>query len=308
MLDVYVSDRVRTEFPALAEAAPDAYAGGVLVRGFTLNVHDFIARLLDRLEAAGVRLGFDEQVDTMLHDRANRVAGVLTARGNFHRAHHYVVSPGVHGEDLLAKTESAGQIHGVLGCWLTVPNLRPRLEHSLKVARRGHIAEDANVTVARDEHGAEVLMFGSGYGYTGADLTNIDRAELAAIHAAIADTARRLFPRAYAAADITPGDPDARFCVRPWTASNLGLFETLPAANGAFVVTGGHNTGGFAQAPVIAEAVLDALARRPHPMHMLYHPRRSRHVFSDLPAASPASTEARPPRAVPAWEQAQPVI
>jgi glycine/D-amino acid oxidase-like deaminating enzyme len=304
LLDDYAPDRVRAEFPALAEAAPDVYAGGVLVRGFTLNVHDFMAQLLDELEKAGARLAFDERVETALRDRANRVAGVLTARGNFHRAHHYVVSPGVHGEDVLANTESAGQIHGVLGAWLTVPNLRPRLEHSLKVARRGHVAEDANVTVARDEHGAEVLVFGSGYGYTGADPANIDRAELSAIHAAIADTARRLFPRAHAAADITPGDPDARFCVRPWTASNLGLFETLPAANGAFVVSGGHNTGGFAQAPVVAEAVLDALAGRPHPMHTLYHPRRARHVLGDLPATPPALTETLPPRAAPAGERA----
>ncbi|MCX2731731.1 FAD-binding oxidoreductase [Saccharopolyspora sp. NFXS83] len=307
LLDSYAPDRVRAEFPALAEAAPDAYAGGVLVRGFTLNVHDLIARLLDELEDAGARLSFDEEAETALRDRAGRVAGVLTARGNFHRADHYVVSPGVHGENMLANTESAGQIHGVLGCWLTVPNRRPLLEHSLKVARRGHVAEDANVTVARDEHGAEMLVFGSGYGYTGADPANIDRAELSAIHAAIADTARRLFPRAYAAAEITPGDPDARFCVRPWTASNLGLFETLPATNGAFVVAGGHNTGGFAQAPVVAEAVLNALAGRPHPMHTLYHPRRARDVLGDLPAAAPVPAETLPPRAVPAVEQPHPV-
>ncbi|MBB5067988.1 FAD-dependent oxidoreductase [Saccharopolyspora gloriosae] len=306
LLDSYAPERVRAEFPALAEAAPDAYAGGVLVRGFTLNVHDFIARLLDELEDAGARLSFDEEAETALRDRADRVAGVLTDRGNFHRAHHYVVSPGVHGANMLANTESAGQIHGVLGCWLAVPNQRPLLEHSLKIARRGHVAEDANVTVARDERGGEVLVFGSGYGYTGADPANIDRAELAAMHAATADTARRLFPRAYAAAGITPGDPDARFCVRPWTASNLGLFETLPAANGAFVVAGGHNTGGFAQAPVVAEAVLDALAGRPHPMHALYHPRRARDVLGGPPAAAPVPAETLPPRTVPA-EQAHQV-
>lgn len=95
---------------------------------------------------------------------------------------HYVISPGAYGQSLLRGTRSAGQIQGVVGCWATVPNVEPRLGLSLKVARRGHVTEDANITVGRDETGSEVLLVGSGYGWTGADPANINPGELAVIY------------------------------------------------------------------------------------------------------------------------------
>jgi D-amino-acid dehydrogenase len=68
-----------------------------------------------------------------------------------------------------------------------------------------------------------------------------------------------------------------RFCVRAWTASSLGILEIVKKADGGIlVVAGGHNTGGFAQAPVVAEAVLAALQGKHHLMHTLYQPNRLR--------------------------------
>jgi D-amino-acid dehydrogenase len=53
------------------------------------------------------------------------------------------------------------------------------------------------------------------------------------------------------------------------------LFETVPTAGGGLaIITGGHNTGGFAQAPSVGQAVIGALAGRHHPMHVLYDPFR----------------------------------
>ena len=67
---------------------------------------------------------------------------------------------------------------------------------------------------------------------------------------------------------------DGRACVRPWTATGLGIFESTGTdRDGSFIITGGHNTGGFAQAPAVAMAVLAAIERRSHPMHTLYHPK-----------------------------------
>ena len=51
------------------------------------------------------------------------------------------------------------------------------------------------------------------------------------------------------------------------------------------VLAGGHNTGGFAQSPEVAEAVACALEGRPHPMHTLYHPQRFAGVFAAPVAA-----------------------
>ncbi|MFC8451597.1 NAD(P)/FAD-dependent oxidoreductase [Kitasatospora sp. NPDC057223] len=285
----YRSAEVRERFPALAHAAPHAFAGGIVVEGFTVNVHDFMARLLDDLEAGGVHLRFDLRVEEIMRDEPSAVTGVLTGDGPL-VYDHYVVSPGVDNDALRRQIPSLQQVQGVLGCWATIPNDTPALEHSLKVARRGHVAEDANVTVGRDESGESVLMIGSGYGWTGSDPHNIDERKLEDIHAAVADTVEVLFPDAYERIGGRDGlRGTQKHCVRPWTASNLGIFETSAAGSGAFVVTAGHNTGGFAQAPVIAEAVSHALRGVGHPMHTLYHPLRTQRVFNAMAGSGGAA-------------------
>ncbi|BAU83869.1 FAD dependent oxidoreductase [Streptomyces laurentii] len=287
----YGSEEVRERFPALAGAVPDAYAGGIMVRGFTLTVHDFLAALLDSLQAGGARLHFDCRADRILRTRHGDVSGVVTPYG-VHRADHYVVSPGVTGGALARDVGALGQVQGVLGCWASLPDLAPGLGHSLKVGRRGHLTEDANITLGRDETGDRVLIVGSGYGWTGGDPENIDERHLDLVHAALADTARRLFPAAYEAGGGEEGlRASRRHCVRPWTATNLGLFDLAPAEDGVMVLTGGHNTGGFAQAPVIAEAVLSALRGLYHPMHTLYHPDRGHRVLGP-PAPDPRERQA----------------
>ena len=64
-------------------------------------------------------------------------------------------------------------------------------------------------------------------------------------------------------------------CVRPFTCTGLGVFEVLGTARGGrLVIASGHNTGGFAQAPAVADAVAGTLEGRPHPMQALYDPER----------------------------------
>lgn len=266
--------------PALAEAERDTIVGAIEVRGFTLTVHDFVDRLLSVLEQRGVRLGFDERVQG-IDWKDGRPTGLLMKKGVV-QADHYVLSPGAYGNDILAGTSSHEQIHGVLGVWLTVPNDDPRLERSLKVSRRGHPTEDSNITVATDRAGRPVLIFGAGYGWVGSDPAAVAPDELEVLFRAVEDTARTLFPRAHAAA-AADGTLMAsrRVCVRPWTASSLGVFDQMATAEGGWlIVTGGHNTGGFAQAPAVARAVCDAVRGRPHPMHEMYNPTRSR-IFLD---------------------------
>jgi D-amino-acid dehydrogenase len=153
----------------------------------------------------------------------------------------------------------------------------------VKIARKGHRAEETNVTLGTGESGEPVLICGSGYGWTGLNPGNIDSAELDVVFDALEDTIRHFFPAAHAAArEAGTLDASRRFCVRPWTSSCLGVFETVPAdGGGALVVTGGHNTGGFTQSPVVAEAVLAALAGRPHTMHTRYHPRRLERFYTE---------------------------
>ncbi|MEA2498746.1 MAG: hypothetical protein QOH26_1151, partial [Actinomycetota bacterium] len=192
------------------------------------------------------------------------------------RASNYVISPGVYGGDLLHGTASEDKLQGVLGVWITIPNLSPQMTHSIKSARKGHPAEDANITVTTDERERSVLVIGSGYGYTGLDPSSIDAEQLDLLYEATEDTARFLFPKGYEAA-VEDGSllASRRLCIRPWTASGLGLFEVQETDDGGrCIVTGGHNTGGFTQSLSVAQAVRATLLHRPHPMQELYHPNR----------------------------------
>jgi glycine/D-amino acid oxidase-like deaminating enzyme len=272
---VLTPDQVRAKYPATADAP---IAGGLEATGFTVNIHGFVGRLVDLLVAEGARFHWNTPATAIRRAADGTVDGLETASGVV-RSKHYVLSPGVYGGELLRGTDSHERIQGMLGVWLTVPNVEPRLDHSVKIARKGHDAEETNVTL-----GDGVLICGSGYGWTGTDPGNVDSAELAALFDALEDTIRRFFPRAYAAAGNLAAS--RRVCVRPWTSSCLGVFETLPAADGGvLVVTGGHNTGGFTQSPAVADAVLAALAGRPHPMHTRYHPLRLARFYS-VPGAT----------------------
>jgi len=254
--------------PALADAcAANLVAGAIEVPGFTLAVHDLVSALLSALEELGVRLAWNTPVQRVCWANG-RVTGLRT-RTETIVSDHYVLSPGVARGDLLRQTSADGLVQGVLGVWLTVPATDPPLTHSLKIKRRSALARDTNVTVA-----GGALVLGSGYGWTGTDAEAVDAEQLRLIGDALMDTARRYFPGSFARLDLDTAA--ARYCVRPWTASGLGVFARHPTDRGGMlIVTGGHNTGGFTQAPAVAEAVLAALRGRPHPMHSLYHPGRT---------------------------------
>ncbi len=270
---VLAPDDVVRRHPGLATS--DGIVGGLEVLGFTLNVHRFMAKLIDELEKAGASFCWDSPVESMERTSTGEVAGVRVGQ-ELVSVSSYVVSTGAYGGPLLAGTRAAGQIHGVLGVWMRLPNLGPELRHSLKIAQRGHTAEDANVTLCADDRGRPMLVVGSGYGYVGGNPSDADPAELKKLYDAVEQTCRRFFPRAYKMA-VEDGSLVAsrRICVRPWTASNLGVFESMPTAKGGVaLITGGHNTGGFAQAPSVAQAVLAALEGCRHRMHDLYRPDR----------------------------------
>ncbi|RZS33872.1 D-amino-acid dehydrogenase [Herbihabitans rhizosphaerae] len=273
---VLTPNQVRDGYPALADACGDGtVAGGLEVVGFTVNIHEFVEKLVGLLEAEGARFRWGTTVSGIAWASPGVADGVVVD-GEVLRAPNIVVSPGAYGREVLRGTASHELVQGMLGVWLTVPNVEPMLDHSVKISREGHRAEETNVTLGTGEHGEPVLVCGAGYGWTGADPTNIDGAELDVLFDALEDTILRFFPKAHAAA-VRSGllERSRRHCVRPWTATCLGVFETIPMPDGgALVVTGGHNTGGFAQSPAIAEAVLAALVGGKDPMHTRYHPSR----------------------------------
>jgi glycine/D-amino acid oxidase-like deaminating enzyme len=288
---VLSATQVAADYPALAEpCAAGVIAGGIEVTGFTVNVHKFVARLVDLLEPS-VRFHWNAEVARIRWAADGAADGLELASGETVRSRHYVLSPGAYGSKLLQGTAAGRQIQGMLGAWLTVPNTEPRLDHSLKIARPGHRAEETNVTLATGAGGQPVLVCGAGYGWTGSKPDNVDPAELTALFDGLEETLRQFFPQAYAAARAAGMlDEGRQVCVRPWTPTSLGVFERVPAADGgALIVTGGHNTGGFAQSPVVAEAVSAALGGDEHMMHSRYDPRRYDRDSADSALGSTSS-------------------
>ncbi|KAH6641039.1 FAD dependent oxidoreductase-domain-containing protein [Chaetomium tenue] len=270
-------------FPGFRSAAEsDHLAGGIIAEGFTVNIHLFVAKLINHLIARGAEFIWDCKVQGVQRNPDGEVTFLQSQKGSL-EADHFVVSPGTTGAALLHGTASENLIQGVLGIWLQLPNLDPQIHNSMKIHRRAHKVEDINITVAKDQQtGEDILILGGGYGYVGLDRPAPDSQELNALYDELEEVARIYFPQGYAEAKkrgptaMYPGG-HRKFCVRPFTPTGLGVFEQIPTARGGqLIITGGNNTGGFAQAPGIARAVLRSFQGEHDPIHTLFHPDRGK--------------------------------
>ncbi len=250
-------------------------AGAIEVVGFTLNIHRFAAKLLTHLENRGARIRWNHPVIALERSVDGSVSGLRTRHGVV-RSQHYVLSPGAYGNGLLSGTRSADRIQGILGLWLLLPHLQPRLRQSVKIHREGHVGEDSNITIATGRAGEPILILGSGYGFIGSQPLDMESPQIACLFEAVEENARRFLPRAHARA-VQEGTlmGSRKACVRPFTSTSLGIFEVDRTADGGrLVLTSGHNTGGFTQSPAVAKAVSTTLAGGRHPMQALYDPDR----------------------------------
>jgi len=277
LLQSLTSDELAKGYPALRSSiSRQMISGGLMVLGFTVNIHKFVGQLMQHLREHGVEFIWGIAARQTIRNEHGTIQKV-EFDCNVQRDVHIVASPGVYGRRLLAGSACEDKIQSVLGGWMRIPN-RACLRNSMKLARRGHVTEDANITVATDADGRDVLIVGSGYGYTGLDPNAIDSRQTEAMREGIMDTIRNYFPEVDPE-QLTSSLPNEnygfKYCIRPWTATSLGLFHSeVMADERLFLVTGGHNTGGFAQAPAVAAAVSARLAGQAHPMHWMYHPGR----------------------------------
>jgi D-amino-acid dehydrogenase len=263
--------------PALAPAiASGAIVGALRVHGFSIQVKALARNLVRHLAERGARLHWSSALDEVHRGPDGRVERV-TLGGRALAATNVVLSPGALGAALREDVAALRPIGSMAGMWLVVPNREPRLTTPLKIGRRAFAsaaaAEGANIIPGRDRDGRPVLFCSSGHGFVGIHPGAVEGADLVELSRCIAETVAEVFPdKAGEAVHAAPS-----FCVRPWTPSGLGVFSAEDtAAGGRFVVTSGHNTGGFSQAPEVAQAVARALEGADHPMHALYGVDRGR--------------------------------
>lgn len=282
LIRVVEKEEVEHSYPLFRAAEAAGQLGGcMLVNGFTLKVHTLCENILSHLIAQGAEVRWNSCFSGIEKDHLGKVKGILVD-GALETYDHYLLSLGAYAGNTLANTQTKNQLHGVLGIWLTLPNLYPELEHSMKIHKTGHVGEDTNVTLI-NQNGKPALVLGSGYGYTGnATSNNVQTSELKGLYDSLKQTAQVYFPEAYEQVCST-ADDFQKYCVRGWTPTGLGIFEDIPAQNnGKLIITGGNNTGGFTQAPLIADAVLKALDCQTHPMHTLFDPRRMKALATSI--------------------------
>ncbi|CAG5152434.1 uncharacterized protein ALTATR162_LOCUS2769 [Alternaria atra] len=276
-------DEFLEAYPGFRPAAESGHlVGGITVDGFTVNIHLFVTKLVEHITALGGEFLWNREVQGIQRNPEGEVTMLKSEKGDL-EADYFVLSPGTAKNALLNGTACENLVHGVLGIWLQIPNLDPQMQNSIKIHRHAHKVEDINITVAKDpETDEDILIFGGGYGYVGLDRPAPDSLEMKALYDELEEVARIYFPRDYAEAKrrgpmaMYPGG-HRRVCVRPFTPTGLGIFERIPTAlGGQLIITGGNNTGGFAQAPAIARAVLRSLMGEDDPIHVLFHPDRGK--------------------------------
>ena len=267
-------ERTLKEFPLFKHAyATDMLGGCMMTKGFTLKVQDFCRKIIRYLMNKGVEFKWDTEFSGVRRNKAGKVTGV-TIEDELEQYDNYVLSLGAYAGTSLRNTQTSNQLHGVLGVWLTIPNLHPELKCSMKIHKTGRVGEDTNVTLI-EQNGEQVLVLGSGYGYTGNSTKNhVHPDELEGIFESLKQTAQAYFPASYKAAQSYI-DETRKYCVRSWTPTGLGVFEAIPTiGDGQLIISGGNNTGGFTQSPYIADAVLKTLEATAHPLQTLFHPKR----------------------------------
>ncbi|MCR8645164.1 FAD-dependent oxidoreductase [Paenibacillus sp. N1-5-1-14] len=280
-------DEMKELFPSLQEAfAANTIHGVIEVEGFGIHIHKLASALLKLLQEKGAVFHWNWNFDRIEFNESGQVKSIYSGEEAI-TADCYVVSPGVPRNGFLQGTNSQGQLGAMIGCWVTLPNdSQAELSFPIKVARAGYASQEAaagaNIIPGVDRHGNSVIHISSGHGFLGLDSSNIHEAYLQDLSRAVHETARSLFPALYRKAEESGVfQSPIRYCIRPWTPSCLGVFETIPtSSDGLFVVTGGHNTGGFTHAMAVAHAVVKALDGHSHPMHRLYHPERLSSFFT----------------------------
>ena len=286
LVEVLDLERLVWDEPALASAIRSgAIAGALRVQGFSLGIKSFAQNLICLLASKGVVFHWNHELEAVSRGDNGSVTGV-TINGMPHKASNYVVSPGAYGREIRGCDRALNQIGAMVGMWVTIPNDVDPLSSPLKVRRRGfgslEAAEGANIIPGVDDAGRPVLHCSSGHGFLGVHPRNVDLADLPELTRCVCETIGDLFGDKLARAreaGLVGAEPE--FCIRPWTFSGLGILDFHSTCNGGtFIVSGGHNTGGFAQSPAVADAVVSTLEGQSHLMQTLYHPERFRAVFA----------------------------
>lgn len=278
----YISELSKEEFININPCFENAWNNGhinnvVRVKGFSFNIHKLGIALIEKIKKYGGTFFWNSEVSEIIRNNNAVIDKILLNNKEEIRAEIFILSPGAYGTNVLMQTSSKNLVSSVIGMWLKLPNTDPKLNFPIKLARTGigspGACESANIIPGIDRSGANVIYVSSGHGFIGANQT-IDNNYLLNLGVGVIDVVRKYFPNSPLLQENI--EENLTYCIRPWTASCLGLFSIEKIENGGMIIIStGHNTGGFAQAAVLSNEILRVISGSESDMLLKYNPKRA---------------------------------
>ncbi|MEL0638685.1 FAD-dependent oxidoreductase [Marinomonas sp. TI.3.20] len=280
--EIITAERLTQLEPCFTDAvSTNEIVGALSVEGFSVNIISLSRNIIRLLKNLGVKFHWNSNFDGVEKNSSGKVVS-LKFGSQKNTTDHVVLCPGAYARIGHGHLTPLDDIASVAGMWITLPNEVNPLTSPLKVRRKGYASaessEGANIIPGHDCNGNPVIYCSSGHGFIGLSPDNFTKSGKDELFQSIKDTVQELFPDKYAEA-IRKGmlNNPPEYCVRPWTSSGLGVFTSEEMESGGVLLQiGGHNTGGFAQAPAIAQAVYNVLIGQKDPMSEIYHSNRAR--------------------------------
>ena len=245
------------------------------VKGFSIAIHKLGYFLINEIEKKGGHFSWGIGVNKVLKSKGSKIVGFRMTDGEELTKGTIIFSPGAYAHDLLNDLGIKHYCNSVLGMWLKIPDEDNGLKSPLKLARNGIYSNGAcsssNIIPVEDEGGNHILI-SSGHGFIGKN-HNYCNDQILHLSKGVIDVARKFF------SNNKVSIKNISYCIRPWTYTCLGFFKNIPTDNGNIIVTGGHNTGGFAQAPVVANAILNEIDNKVNELAYIHNPERGSFVY-----------------------------
>lgn len=279
----FLNECSRHKFLEINPCFQDAWDNGhiykaLAVKGFSVNVHRLGKFFISQIEKLGGKFNWNSEVFRLNRNSKGKIINLELKNGKVIDSEIVIFCPGAYGENILQETKAKGVVSSMIGMWLKIPNASPSMNYPIKISRSGvgvpGPCESANIITGKDNNGENCIFISSGHGYVGFN-QKIDKSYINQLGKGVIDVALKYFPNKIKESQ-SQLEERLTYCIRGWTPSCLGVFDIEEKEKGFMLLIAGHNTGGFAQAPIISENVKKVIMNENSDMVFKYNSQRAK--------------------------------